>query len=124
MDQFTKISILTLRKAILEALKGVSEEHGINITMGGFRYSPTECSTKITCISAKDGDGRILHPYEKAYQDRQRVTTGMRDIGDMFSLNGTDYTIAGWKPRNRKYPLMVKNEIGILYKLPGRHAFK
>jgi len=123
MDSFTGVSVTKLRTDINKALEAIAEEHGISLSIGGFRYSPTECSTKITAICAKGKDGEVLDPFEKAYLDEKRKHPRMRDIGDMFESRGTTFTICGWKPRNRKYPLLAKNEVGVMYKLPGRHAY-
>jgi len=123
VDQFTTNNITGLRTDIYNALQDVAKKHNINISAGGIRYSPTECSIKITCVCVKGKDGEVLEPFEKAYADQKRFSPKMKELGDKFISNGKQFTICGWKPKNTKYPLLAKNANGVMYKFPERLAY-
>ena len=122
MDKFTKEDISLLRKELTDALETVAKNHKLEINLGSIRYFGTEFSTKLSCSCAKGDDGKILNNYEKAYLDRKTIE--MRELGEKFStFDGKRFTICGWKPSNRKYPILAKRK-GKIFKFPESFCYR
>jgi len=124
LKEFNNIQITVLRKDMETALKEVANKHDIIINLGRITYSSFECRGSFTSVCQKDEKENIISPMEKAYIDRQKSSSGMLNLGDTFESRRSTYTIAGWKPKNTKYPLIANNEVGQSYKFAGRFAIK
>jgi hypothetical protein len=48
--EFNKVNLVTIRKDIDEALKAVSEKHGIDLGISNISFNPNSFTTKLTAI--------------------------------------------------------------------------
>lgn len=121
MKEFTRKNIHELRKDLESVLEVVANQSRISLTLGSITYSNGEFKAELTGLCLDD-NGKIVNPIEKAYAVYKNKN--MLELGDSFTLNGDDYTIAGWKPRASKYPLIGLGKNGKFYKFSRKYAYK
>jgi len=91
---------------------------GVVAKVGNATFTDDNVTFKLTFSDVGD-DGTVK---TQAYTDfvRYGFEHGLTedDLGRSFNLGGYRYTLKGYKPRSRKYPMLAEREDGKMYKLP------
>lgn len=128
-DQFSGPACKELRKDLTSLLEVLEDQHGIKIAIGSMTYDGQSAWFKTTVV-LPDSDGTAHSPNELAYikeskRELSKVIHGFENwkkLGDTFTQGMETYTICGWKPKSRKYPLLGKKANGRTYKFPAKYA--
>lgn len=130
MKEFTSKNLDELRKDLKAVLGVVEDLHGITLEVGSISYSidGKSCHMKLSSTCAQDENGKTLNKFELDYLEMIKTDkmfdSGKEflDLGETFISNGNRYSVAGWKPRSRKYPLLGISDKGARYKFPAIKA--
>ena len=110
-----------LRELIQNALNGVAGPAGVDIRVGNCRFGTDATFQVIVSEVAADGTVKT----READDFRMLASSyGLEpeDLGRSFRSNGDRYTIAGLKPRSRKYPILAKRGDGKIYKFGAQNV--
>jgi hypothetical protein len=104
----TRQLLKDLRPEIEDALKGVSEKHGITMKLGNGHFGGLRGDYKLELTTAGE-DGATA---ESQDFERHASAFGLRPewYGKTFQGNGSTYTITAIYPRKRKMPIGVTRE--------------
>jgi len=119
ITQITATNIPLLRARVNEILKPLAEEYGLKIAAGNASYSDENVTFKLSLATVSE-DG-IVQTQSAVDLKRYAYRHGLGEdaLGKTFSWLGKTLTITGYKPRSRKYPILVKcKEDGTTYKYP------
>jgi hypothetical protein len=103
INEFTRASCPTLRQAVLNALKGVEEQYGVVFSHDGGSFNTNTYTMKLKA-SINITDKPHLNPAET------------EKLEFAAESNGSIYYLIGFKPDNRKYPIIGKSVRGARYK--------
>jgi hypothetical protein len=123
--KFDRTNLRQIRADILLALSKVEQTHGITITLGVGRFSPSEYRTKVTCSTVATVDEAT-----KARKEFEELAGAFHlradDFGKTFKnpYGGPDVTIVAIKPRSTKYPIIVQTARGARYKFQVSHVLR
>lgn len=104
--------VVKICNKIKQALDEISKSEGVKISMGSISFSQTNFTTKITGseVNGPDVDKANL-AISKRYGFTQNV------VGMKFDTKFGKFVIDGFKPTNRKYPVLATRiEDGKQYK--------
>ena len=111
---FDRMAIKELSTKLTAAIAAVCEEHGLSVEREGGRFDPESyrCGyvIRVPREQAEDGDRVEFALHAHLFE----LTGG--DYGRRFARNGKTYTLVGFKPRNRKYPVIGRDDAGTRYK--------
>ena len=113
IDQLDRQTLEIVRAKMDEALAPL-EEIGIHAKTGHISYQDQNATVKVEISVIGDG-GEIVTKTALDY-DRYREMRGLPERGSTFTSRGTLYTITGFKPRSRKYPVIATRADGKAYK--------
>jgi len=125
MNSFTKTDVIQLRNEIDAALATVAQKHGLIISIGNGRFSPTECRfTKLTIIPKNQSAGLLNSPPALAttlegqeYLNLCYAVNLPKDgLGKKFFSMGKEFTIVGLRMSRRKYPVSATSVTGRRFK--------
>lgn len=95
-----KNRVIQISDKIRKALLDISESEGVQISIGPISFSQTSFTTKITGIEDGNLDkSNLLMP--KRYGFTQNI------VGMQFESKFGKFIIDGFKPSNRKYPVLA-----------------
>lgn len=102
------------------ALAQVAKEMGISATFGRGSYDPVGGNATLKLELALISDDGTVQTREAQDWKRHAVLRGFDedDLGKTFRSNGRDFTIAGYKPRSRKRPVLARAADGKMYVFP------
>jgi hypothetical protein len=119
INEFTRASCPTLRQAVLNALKGVEEQYGVVFSHDGGSFNTNTYTMKLKA-SINITDKPHLNPAETEKLEFAAnchvFGLTLDDYGKRFESNGSIYYLIGFKPDNRKYPIIGKSVRGARYK--------
>ena len=92
------------------------EEIGIHARTGHISYQDQNATVKVE-ISVMGENGEVVTKEQTDY-DLYREMRGLPERGTQFTSRGTLYTITGFRPRSRKYPVMATRMDGKTFKFP------
>jgi len=106
MRTFNSDNLDVLRAEIKEALKAVTEKHGVKFTLGNITYRSTNFTTTLSAYIADDG----LSP-EKAEWDAYCGKFDMKKdwFGEVFLYKGERFKIIGIKKYGTRLPAIGKS---------------
>jgi hypothetical protein len=113
---FDRPTVHELGKKITAAVAAVCEEHGLTVEKdgGGFDAGSYSCGFVIRVlkehVDAGDRAEFALHAHLFGLTSE--------DFGRQFELKGRQYSLVGFKPRNRKYPVIACDADTKRYKFP------
>lgn len=91
------------------AVRGVAEEHGVQITYKGGNYCESSALLKLEVAEIRCGEA-VTREAEDFRRNANLVGLQPEDLGREFrDWSGDTYKIVGLKPSSRKYPILVKN---------------
>ena len=105
---------LDIVRAKMEEALATLEEIGIHAQTGRISYQDQNATVKVE-ISVL-GDGGEVVDKEALDYDRYRDLHDLPERGSTFTVRGSTYTITGFKPRSRKYPVIATRADGKRYK--------
>lgn len=95
-----KNRVIQISDKIKKALLDISESEGVQISIGPISFSQTSFTTKITGIEVGNVDKSNLL-MSKRYGFTQNI------VGMQFESKFGKFIIDGFKPSNRKYPVLA-----------------
>ena len=113
INQLDTQTLKIVRAKMDEAL-GALEELGIHARTGHISYQDQNATVKVE-ISVLGEGGEVVTKQASDY-DHNREWHGLPERGTEFRYRGTTYTIAGFKPRSRKYPVLATKADGRTFK--------
>jgi len=118
INQFDRSNLRQINSEIEQAMKEVAAKYGLEVKIGNTRFSSSNASSKFELMTISQS-GEVMTK-EALDFNRYKSYKGIRaNLGDSFQLDGKTYTIAGYKARSHKYPILAKcTEDGKTYKLP------
>ena len=127
MKTFTKNNLSDLLKDIDEALAVVAEKHGVDfesVHSPSTRFTSNTVSIKLSAAITDEAEGIFSAEQVQWNRNCHRFGLAPADYGKTFYLRSLDekvkVTAVGVNPRAKKYPIVVQNEHGILYKMDLR----
>lgn len=114
---FDRPTVHELRQKITAAVAAVCEEHGLTVESDSGRFDPAafHCGFVIRVLEehAEDGDRAefALHAH--------LFSLTPSDFGRRFVSRDKSFSLVGFKPQNRKYPVIGLGEDGARYKFPA-----
>ena len=117
ITSFDRPTIHELTKKITAAVAAVCEEHGLTVEREGGRFDPSSyrCEYVIRVLEAHADDG------DRAEFNLHAHLFGLTndDFGREFTSGGKEFRLVGFKPTNRKYPVIGRDAAGARYKFPA-----
>ena len=121
MKEFDKSSLTALRIDLEAALVAVAQKHGVTLTLGTCRYSPTDAHYTRLSVNLPTGkengvgvnpDAAMFIKYAEMYGVQES------DLGRIIRIQGKEFQLVGLKPKRSKYPFLAKLvSTGTVYKL-------
>lgn len=100
------------------ALAPIAEKHGLNLVRKTCTFRPNEMPVAFRFEAPVERSGVELTTEQAAFMDNaERWGIGHIKLGDEIKVNGKTFTIAGAKPRRRKYPIIALRSDGKQFKL-------
>ena len=113
IKEFKPKNLDVIRVKMNEALASIKEELGVEISIGGFRYAPTESSVKLTLLCLGDSTAEeVKTAKEREVFNTNCATLGLKesDFNKKFrDSRGDVYSIIGVALKSRKYTIKVIN---------------
>lgn len=114
---FDRPTVHELSKEISAAVAAVCEQYGLTVELAGGRFDPAAYhfgyTARVHEDHAEDGD--------RAEFELHAALFGLEssDFGRQFTSRGKNFKLVGFKPRNRKYPVIGLDGAGGRYKFPS-----
>ena len=105
MKELTKADVIVITEEILEAIAHLEAKHGIKLTNGGGRYDDTSATIRLKMVLA-NAPSQTEVDYKRYWAMWERNGLVEEDLGNVFTVRGTQYKFAGYKTRNRRYPFV------------------
>jgi hypothetical protein len=119
MTTFTKTSCKSICADIEAAVQAVADKHGVSIKRGNASFSESTITLKVE-VSTIGDDGTVNTKEAEAFTKEARwFDIDPAALGRVFDVRGKSYTIVGFKPRSRKYPILGRDNQGGVYKFPA-----
>jgi hypothetical protein len=108
IQSFNRPALKSLRVSLDAALAKVAAEHGISISAGNISFTAETATIKVNAGVIGSGGVAVTKEAQAFDQYKNLVGLGHLNVGDQVTIQGKDYTIAGYKPRSKKAPVLVK----------------
>ena len=120
---FNKANMKHVRAELEKALAEFGEKFDVSINVGTIRYSEDSFNCKLNAARVVEGMSFRENEIAKAWVENvYRFNLSADAFGQKFIMDHEIVTVIGLKPRNSKYPVIVKTEHGDKqYKLSVRH---
>jgi hypothetical protein len=101
-----------------DIMTAITERYGLAVEVGNMSYQHDEVSVKLNfrLLSA----GNVL----EADYDMFKALYGLPDLFQTVIINNEEMKIIGYKPKKRKYPVIVENQNGKRYKITHEQAIR
>jgi hypothetical protein len=106
-----KATAQALGEDIRDALAPVAAKYGLTVQVNGGKYSVTgsyEPRVKFTSADHEQAEWNRYAPL---------VDLPLNVVGETFDMDGHTYTIRGYLPKSRSYPVSVTDEFGANLKM-------
>lgn len=121
IKKFDKNIVYVVKDQLKEELIEVGDKMGLDIVIRNGKFTDTQLSLKIDLRVLNDSGEAVLQMAEDFKQYAEMYGLQPSDLGKKVTYNGAKHEIVGLKPKNRKYPIIVKNlENGTKYKITAR----
>jgi hypothetical protein len=113
---FHKSTMIAVRKDIEAALQSIGKKHNVEFKVGSIGYSANEAKIKLHMYAVQE-DGEVYDPKADDFKNFAGLF-GLKasDFGRSFTSGRKVYTICGLDRNARKYPVLAKDESGVVYK--------
>jgi len=106
---FDRTTVKNLRNDIDSALAALSKKYGIEISAGNATFTSSNVTYKVQAAVKSSGGVTMTKEASDFNLYGTRLLTGFT-LGQTITLQGKQYTIAGWKTRAQKNPVIVSRE--------------
>jgi len=109
-----------IRKRLRTAVKPLAKELGVVIDLGNCTFKTSNCRFQLK-VSVLGSDGKAITEEIDSFRSNAKLF-GFEpaDLGREFIFQGQSYTISGFKPKSRKYPVIAQSDNGKNYKFACR----
>ena len=120
IEQLDKPTLQYIRKRLKAALEPLAKELGIVIDLGNCTFQTGNCRFQLK-VAVLDSNGEPVTEEADAFRHSAKLF-GFEpaDLGKEFAYQGQTYTICGFKPKSRKYPVIGRSVTGKDYKFACR----
>jgi len=120
IKQLDKPTVQYIRKRLQAVIEPLAKELGIAIDLGHCTFQASHCRFQLN-VAVKDSDGKAMTEDAEAFKHHARLY-GFEptDLGKAFVFQGQHYTICGFRPKSRKYPVIARSENSKEYKFACR----
>lgn len=120
IKQLDKPTVTYIRKRLKTVLKPLTEELGVVIDLGHCTFQTSNCRFQLK-VAVLDSNGKAITEEADSFR-RSAKLFGFEpaDLGKEFIFQGQPYTICGFKPKSRKYPVIARSGNGKDYKFACR----
>jgi len=122
-NKITKLNRPTvkyIRKRMEAAVKPLAEELGVVIDLANCTFKTNNCRFQLK-VAVLNSDGEAITEEVDSFRSNAKLF-GFEpsDLGREFIFQGQPYTICGFKPKSRKYPVIARSGNGKDYKFACR----
>lgn len=123
ISQLDRPAVLALRNEINQALALIGAQHGVVISLGSAKFTPSNATFKLE-VATKTQDGDVQTKEATAFKMLAKAyDLEPSDLGRTFVSNGRHFTITGLNPKRPKYPICATcKEDGRSYKFPEKNV--
>jgi len=112
-----RTTLRLMRQEIEEAVQQVAQKFNVNIEAGNASFSSDNATLKLA-ISTIDASGNVLTKEAQAFETYAPMYGITKKLGETFETHQGIYTLVGFKPKSKKYPILATNAKGKTYKFP------
>jgi len=116
IKMFDRTTVRLLRDDLDAALQTVAKKYGISIQTGNARFSSENVTFKLEAAVVSESGVAVTNEASEFKRYAALLGLDEDDLGKSFSYRGQPYEIVGAKLSSRKYPILVKNRNGKVYK--------
>ena len=122
--QLDKSTVTYIRKRLEVAVKPLAKELGVVIDLGHCTFQTSNCRFQLK-IAVLDSEGKAITEEADSFGSNAKLF-GFEpsDLDREFVFQGQTYTICGFKPKSRKYPVIARSGNGKDYKFACRIVLK
>jgi len=122
-NKITKLNRPTvkyIRKRMEAAVKPLAEELGVVIDLANCTFKTNNCRFQLK-VAVLNSDGEAMTEEIDSFRSNAKLFgLDPDDLGREFIYRGQSYTICGFKPKSRKYPVIARSGNGKDYKFACR----
>ena len=124
IKQLNKPTVQYIRKRLQTVIEPLAKELGIVIDLGHCTFQASHCRFQLK-VAVIDSDGKPMTEDADAFR-RNAKLFGFEpdDLGKEFVFQGQSYTICGFRPKSRKYPVIARAGNGKDYKFACRSVLE
>ena len=110
IKQFDPATCRLLAKEVEETLRDLAARHGLSVKAAGGKYGPSYYTMKVE-FARMSADGTAEGPEVEAFRTLGRFYHfEPEDLGKTFVLRGTEYEVAGLRPKASKNPIIGRRK--------------
>lgn len=111
---FNRPTCKAVSEAIIAAVKaaGIEEEYGVSIEKGRGQFNRSVFTMKIECSVVGDDGVAFSQEAEDFKTCAQFHGLKASDLGETFMFRKRAYTVVGFNPKSRKYPVTATRDDG------------
>ena len=106
ISSFDRNTVKNLRNDIDKALATLSKKYGIEISAGNASFTSSNVTYKVQA-AVKASGGIVMTKEASDFNLYANINLPGFKLGQTISLQGKEYTIAGWKVRAQRNPVIV-----------------
>ena len=116
ITKLDKPTVKYIRKRLKTAVKPLAEELGVVIDLANCTFKTNNCRFQLK-VAVLNSDGEAMTEEIDSFRSNAKLF-GLEpeDLGKEFVFRGQSYTICGFKPKSRKYPVIAQSDNGKNYK--------
>ena len=120
ITKLDKPTVKYIGKRLKTALKPLAKELGVMIDLGNCTFQISNCRFQLK-VAVLDSNGKPITEETDSFRSNAKLF-GFEpaDLGKEFIFQGQSYTICGFKPKSRKYPVIAQSDNGKNYKFACR----
>jgi hypothetical protein len=109
ISSFDRTTVKNLRSDIDKALATISKKYGIEISAGNASFTSSNVTYKVQA-AVKAASGVTMTKEASDFNLYASINLSGFKLGQTISLQGKEYTIAGWKVRAQRNPVIVTRD--------------
>lgn len=109
ISSFDRATVKNLRSDIDKALATISKKYGIEISAGNASFTSSNVTYKVQA-AVKAASGVTMTKEASDFNLYASINLSGFKLGQTISLQGKEYTIAGWKVRAQRNPVIVTRD--------------
>ena len=116
ITKLDKPTVKYIGKRLKTAVKPLAKELGVMIDLGNCTFQTSNCRFQLK-VAVLDPNGKPITEEIDSFRSNAKLF-GLEpeDLGKEFVFRGQSYTICGFKPKSRKYPVIAQSDNGKNYK--------